>query len=432
MKENAALRGARMKNKYDIIVVGGGFAGAAAAISAGRLGKSVLLIEKYNCMGGAACYDLVNPFMPYMTTDPESGDRIDLSCGLFTEIVDRLRALGGARNEKRSLPFNEEVLKYLLNTMAIESGVELLYQTYVTGVRKEGDKINAVKISNVSGNSEIEADCFIDATGDANLAVMAGCPYRLGRESDNLCQPMTLCFRLAGVKGFDADVKARINALYTEYQASGRIKNPRENVLIFRTLVKDILHFNTTRVVKLDPTNAEDVTKAEITAREQVFEMYNFLRENFDEFKDSTLISTGIQIGVRESRMIEGEYVLTKEDLLSCARFEDSIAVCNYDIDIHSPDGSGTSHYYFPKGEYYAIPYRCLVPKNTANLLVAGRCVSADHDAQASLRIMPTCATLGEAAGVAASLVVENSCYVRDVDVDALRSILRENGAKVD
>lgn len=421
-----------MKNKYDIIVVGGGFAGAAAAISAGRLGKSVLLIEKYNCMGGAACYDLVNPFMPYMTTDPESGDRIDLSCGLFTEIVDRLRALGGARNEKRSLPFNEEVLKYLLNTMAIESGVELLYQTYVTGVRKEGDKINAVKISNVSGNSEIEADCFIDATGDANLAVMAGCPYRLGRESDNLCQPMTLCFRLAGVKGFDADVKARINALYTEYQASGRIKNPRENVLIFRTLVKDILHFNTTRVVKLDPTNAEDVTKAEITAREQVFEMYNFLRENFDEFKDSTLISTGIQIGVRESRMIEGEYVLTKEDLLSCARFEDSIAVCNYDIDIHSPDGSGTSHYYFPKGEYYAIPYRCLVPKNTANLLVAGRCVSADHDAQASLRIMPTCATLGEAAGVAASLVVENSCYVRDVDVDALRSILRENGAKVD
>ena len=421
-----------MKNKYDIIVVGGGFAGASAAISAGRLGKSVLLIEKYNCMGGAACYDLVNPFMPYMTTDPESGERIDLSCGLFTEIVDRLRALGGARNEKRSLPFNEEVLKYLLNIMAIESGVELLYQTYVTGVRKEGERIRAVRISNVSGDSEIEADHFIDATGDANLSVMAGCPYRLGRESDNLCQPMTLCFRLAGVKGYNADVKARINALYTEYQASGRIKNPRENVLIFRTLVEDILHFNTTRVVKLDPTNAEDVTKAEIIAREQVFEMYDFLRENFEEFKDSTLISTGIQIGVRESRMLEGEYTLTKEDLLSCARFDDSIAVCNYDIDIHSPDGSGTSHYYFPKGEYYTIPYRCLVPKNADNLLVTGRCVSADHDAQASLRIMPTCATLGEAAGIAAALAVEKSCASRDVDVKLLQAILRKNGAKVD
>lgn len=421
-----------MKNKYDIIVVGGGFAGAAAAISAGRLGKSVLLIEKYNCMGGAACYDLVNPFMPYMTTDPENGERIDLSCGLFTEIINRLRDLGGARNEKRSLPFNEEVLKYLLNTMAIESGVDLLFQTYVTGVKKNGERIEAVCISNVSGNSEIEADCFIDATGDANLSVMAGCPYRLGRESDNLCQPMTLCFRLAGVKSYDAELKARINTLYSEYQACGKIKNPRENVLIFRTLVEDILHFNTTRVVKLDPTNASDVTKAEIIAREQVFEMYNFLRENFEEFRGSTLISTGIQIGVRESRMIEGEYTLTKDDLLSCAKFEDSVAVCNYDIDIHSPDGSGTSHYYFPKGEYYTIPYRCLIPKNAENLLVAGRCVSADHDAQASLRIMPTCATLGEAAGIAAVLSLESNGNVRAVDTAELRKLLLEKGAKVD
>lgn len=421
-----------MKNKYDIIVVGGGFAGATAAISAARLGKRVLLIEKYNCMGGAACYDLVNPFMPYMTTNPESGERIDLSCGLFTEIVNRLRDLGGARNEKRSLPFNEEVLKYLLNTMAIESGVELLYQSYVTDVRKEGERIKSVIISNVSGNSEIEADCFVDATGDANLSVLAGCPYRLGRECDNLCQPMTLCFRLAGVKGYDAGTKARINSLYSEYQASGKIKNPRENVLIFRTLVEDILHFNTTRVVKLDPTNASDVTKAEIIAREQVFEMYNFLRANFEEFKDSTLISTGMQIGVRESRMIDGEYTLTKDDLLSCAKFEDSVAVCNYDIDIHSPDGSGTSHYYFPKGEYYTIPYRCLIPKKVDNLLVAGRCVSADHDAQASLRIMPTCATLGEAAGVAAVLSLKSDGNVRAVDIAELRKILLDKGAKVD
>lgn len=420
-------------NKYEIIVVGGGFAGAAAAITAARLGKRVLLIEKYNCMGGAACYDLVNPFMPYSTLDPEDGKtRIELSRGLFTEIVDRLRTLGGANQSKRSLPFNEEVLKYVLNTMALESGVDLLYQTYVTGVRKEGERITSVMISNVSGNSEIEADCFIDATGDANLAAMAGCPFRLGRESDNLCQPMTLCFRLAGVKGYDADLKARINALYSEYQACGKIKNPRENVLIFKTLVDGILHFNTTRVVKLNPTNAEDVTKAEIIARGQVFEMYNFLRENFEEFKDSTLISTGMQIGVRESRMIEGEYTLTKEDLLSCARFEDSIAVCNYDIDIHSPDGSGTSHYYFPNGEYYCIPYRCLVPKKAENLLVSGRCVSASHDAQASLRIMPTCTNLGEAAGAAAALALDSNGITRSVDTAKLREILKNNGAKVD
>ena len=139
-----------------------------------------------------------------------------------------------------------------------------------------------------------------------------------------------------------------------------------------------------------------------------------------------------MQIGVRESRMIDGEYTLTKDDLLSCKIFEDTVAVCNYDIDIHSPDGSGTSHYYFPSGKYYGIPYRCMIPKNAENLLVAGRCVSADHDAQASLRIMPTCSNLGEAAGIAAALSLENNSLVREVNVDRLREILREKSAKVD
>ncbi len=418
--------------RYEIIVAGGGFAGAAAAISAARMGKKVLLIEKYNCMGGAAVFDLVNPFMRSSTTDPDDGSRVELSRGIYLEIVDRMRELGGMGPKTWSMMFNEETLKYVLNCMALESGVELLYQTYITGVRKDGERIKSVYISNISGNSEIEADCFIDATGDANITAMAGCPYRLGRESDNLCQPMTLCFRLAGVKNYNADVKSRINTLYRQYQGEGKIKNPREDVLIFRTLVDDILHFNTTRVVKLDPTNAEDVTRAEIIAREQVIEMYDFLRENFEEFKDSTLISTGIQIGVRESRMIQGEYTLTKEDLLAFKSFDDSIAVCNYDIDIHSPDGAGTSHYYFPSGRYYGIPYRCLIPKNAENLLAAGRCISGTHDAQASFRIMPTCTAIGEAAGIAAALALDSKGVVRAVDVNKLRDILSEKGAKVD
>jgi hypothetical protein len=143
-------------------------------------------------------------------------------------------------------------------------------------------------------------------------------------------------------------------------------------------------------------------------------------------------METGAEIGVRESRMIVGDYVLTESDCRAFTKFSDSIAACNYDIDIHNPEGSGTSHYFFPEGEYYTIPYRCLIPKNAENLLVAGRCVSADHDAQASLRIMPTCATLGEAAGIAASLALDKGSDVRLVDVELLRSILRKNGAKVD
>lgn len=422
-----------MGKRYDVIVVGGGFAGAAAAIAAAREGKSVRLIEKYNCLGGAACYDLVNPFMRYWAwMDEEKTEKKILSDGMFMEIVNKLRDMDALKHGNNST-FNEEYLKLLLNRMATEAGVELLYQTTVVGVKKNGNKIEAVTVSNVSGTYDIEGDVFIDATGDANLSHLAGVPYKVGRESDGLCQPMTLCFRLGGVDlALFKGLRPAINELYNKLQEEGKIKNPRENVLVFPNVADGVLHFNTTRIVKLDPTNAEDVTKAEIMAREQVFEMMDFLRENFEAFKNCTLISTGMQIGVRESRMIEGEYTLTQEDLLAYTKFEDGIAACNYDIDIHSPDGAGTSHYYFPTGTYYTIPYRTMVPRDSENLLVTGRCISATHEAQASIRIMSTVCTLGEAAGVAAAVACTDKTTVKDVDVQKVRSILREKGACID
>lgn len=417
-------------DKYEIIVVGGGFAGIAAAVSAARQNKKVLLIEKYNCLGGAACFSLVNPFMPYWTTEQESGRRVNLSCGLFSEILNRLDELNGLHND--ACCFNEEILKYVLNCIAEESNVQILYQSYVTGVETESGRIKSITISNVSGSSELYADYFIDATGDGNLAFLAGYKFMLGRARDNLCQPMTLCFRLANVKIVEnSNIFAEINKLYKKYREKGEIKNPREDVLVFKTLSKDIYHFNTTRIIKLNPTDAYDLTKSEIEARKQVFEIYDFLRNNFKEFKDSILISTGIQIGVRESRMIAGEHILTQEEIISCKRFDDSIAVCNYDVDIHNPDGSGTSHYYFPQGRYYTIPYRCLVPVNSKNLLIAGRCISATHEAQASLRIMPTCCTLGEAAGVAAAIAHSDKQNINDIDINKLQKLLIENGAKI-
>ena len=419
--------------KYDVVVVGGGFAGVGAAIAAARQGKKVRLVEKYNCLGGAAVYDLVNPFMRYWSwTDDQHSGRIMLSEGIFAEIVKKLADMG-AFSKGNKTHFNEELLKLLLNRMMVEAGVELLYQTTVVGAKRNGNKIDAITVSNVSGTYDIEADVFIDASGDANLAHLAGFPYKVGRESDGLCQPMTLCFRLANVdaEGYQA-MRAEINELYSKFQAEGKITNPRENVLVFNCVAKNMLHFNTTRVVKLDPTNAEDVTKAEIIAREQVFEMVNFLRENFEPFKNADLVSTGIQIGVRESRMIVGEHTLNQEEMLAYTKFEDGIAACNYDIDIHSPDGSGTSHYYFPSGKYYTIPYGCLVPKDSENLLVAGRCISTTHEAQASIRIMPTVCTIGEAAGIAAAVACEDKTAVKSVDVQKVRTILRENGAVID
>ncbi len=422
------------EKNFDIIVAGGGFAGAAAAISAARQGKKTLLIEKYNCLGGAAAYDLVNPFMPYWTHDPaDPKKRIDLSRGLFSELLERMKKEGGLKEANGCCTFNEEILKYVLNQMAAESGVHLLYQTYLTGVRREGRRLTSVTVSNVSGTDELSAACFIDATGDANLTNLAGASFTLGREGDHLCQPMTLCFRLANAPvHYSKDLQKRVNEKYAELQKKGEIRNPRENVLVFHTVVDGILHFNTTRVIRLNPTDGEAVTQAELIAREQVMECYCFLKENFEEFRDSVLLSTGIQIGARESRMIHGDYTLTEQDLLAFTKFEDGIAACNYDIDIHSPDGSGTSHYYFPNGAYYTIPYRCLISADADNLLAAGRCISATHEAQASVRIMPTCCTMGEAAGIAAAMAVEKNGDVRAIDIQELRSALRKNGALVD
>ena len=249
---------------------------------------------------------------------------------------------------------------------------------------------------------------------------------------EGFCQPMTTCFKLSGIDRTLYPDRAGINAIYNEVKDRGEITCPRENVLWFNTWSGETVHFNTTRVVKHDPTNAEDVTKAEIIAREQIFELYNLLRERIPAFKNATLISSGLQIGVRESRMIVGEHTLNKDEMLAYTKFEDGIAACNYDIDIHSPDGSGTSHFYFPSGTYYTIPYGCLVPVESENLLVAGRCISATHEAQASIRIMPTVCTIGEAAGVAAAVACEDKVGVSAVDVQKVRDILRSKGAVID
>ena len=416
-----------MKNKYDLIVVGGGFAGVSAAMEAGRKGLQVLLIDKYNCLGGAAANCLILPFMNYWTKDPVTEEKKLLIGDLFNEIIDEMKKLGGL-HENRKI-FDEEILKLVLNRMCTRYGVELLFNTTVTDVSKRDGKILSVTAWGKSRKLELFADYFVDATGDAELSVMAGCGYRLGREEDGLCQPMTLCFRVGGIdmELFRANRKL-INPLYRQFQQEGRIKNPREDVLLFLTMHDGVIHFNTTRVVKHDPTDPADVTKAELTAREQVFEMHGFLKENIPGFENSYVLSTALQIGIRESRMVEGEYVLTQEDLKSLARFEDAIAVANYDIDIHNPEGAGTSHYYFGAGEWYQIPYRCLLPKNCTNLLVAGRCISSTHEAQASYRIMPFCAELGQAAGAAVSVAVKNNTTLRGVDIKELQSILRSEG----
>lgn len=412
---------------YDLIVAGGGFAGVAAACAASREGLSVLLIDKNGFLGGAACGCYVNPFMPYHVT--VNGERRMISDGMFRSILERLDRAGALMKNRSS--FNEELLKLVLDEMTEEYNVRVLFHSYLTEARTENRRIKSVSVVNKSGIRSFEARYFIDATGDADLAVLSGCSFHIGRESDGLCQPMTLCFRIAGV---DTDKLTpenwhAANELYKKFRTEGKILNPREDILRFPHAADGVVHLNSTRIVKKCPVDAFDVSDAERLARKQEYELYTFLKENVPGFENSVLLASAPEIGVRESRMIDGRYTLTVEDLKSCTKFDDAIAAANYDIDIHNPEGSGTSHYYFKENEYYTIPYRSLQPKELDNMLVAGRCISSTHEAQASYRIMPICCTLGEAAGTAIGVCAGADAPTGDADIALIRKKLKEYGA---
>jgi hypothetical protein len=419
--------------KYDLAVIGGGFSGVAAALAAAREGSKVIIIEKGNAFGGAAVNSLVNPFMPH--TAKINGESVNLAAGIFQTIAEKLKAREATLKYITSkklieYSFMEEELKFILNDMICDAGIDVLFHAYLCAVKKKGENIEAVTLATKSGMMDVAADYFIDATGDAQVSFLADVPTVLGRESDNLCQPMTLCFRLGNVdvEKFWA-CRQKLNAEYKIALEAGEFINPRENVLSVKMPVPNVLHLNTTRVVKLDPTSAIDISKAEIIARKQVYEVYEFMKKHADGLEDSYLMMTAPEIGVRESRKIVGEYTLTEKDLRAFTKFDDSIAACNYEIDIHSPEGTGTSHYFFPLGEYYTIPYRCLIPKTVNNLLVAGRCISSDHGAQASYRIMPTVCCIGEAAGTAVGLAVKTKSGVREISVKELQTTLKAHGA---
>ena len=367
------------QNQFDIIVLGGGFTGCAAAEAAAKQGKSVLLLEASGYLGGAASNCLIYPFMMWWTRvdDGEGGKkRHDLSRGLFTEYHAELMARGG---------FHDETLKVIMDERMTAAGVSVLFHATLCGVEKDGAHIRSVSVATKAGVLTFSAKMFIDCTGDADLCVMAGVPTMLGREKDNLCQPMTLCFRVCNVdKKTFYENRQVWQTKYKEWQAAGKITNPREDILVFDHPVEGVLHFNTTRIVKHNPVDPFDVTRAEMEARRQVIELMNFFREEqIPGMENARLVYTAPYIGVRESRMLVGDYVLTGNDLVACTKFDDAIAAGNYDIDIHNPEGSGTSHYYFPEGTWYTIPYRSLIPRaaDCDNLLVGGRCISCDHEA---------------------------------------------------
>lgn len=442
----------------DVIVVGGGPAGICASIAAAREGAKVLLVEQGGFCGGMATLGMVGPFM---TSYDRKGERMIIR-GLFEEIVNRMVERGYAIHPSQVragtgfsswivlghdhvTPFEPEGLKLVLDDMLEEAGVKILYHTQFLRPLMNGGAIEGVEVASKSGLQTIYGKVVIDCTGDGDVAARAGVPFENGNEELGLMQPATMFFHICNCdeKAMDADVQANIHNFYRKdginYRSfHWRVSQARENgdwtmnrvsLGLFRMPKPDEWCVNTSRIMNVDATDNESLTRAEIEGRRQAENILNFLRKYVPGCENAKLKSTGSYIGIRESRHIKGDYRLTADDLLSAKVPEDSILLSANSVDVHGRFGPASNEYVPINGDYYGVPYRSLIAYGVEGLLLAGRCVSADSTAAGAIRVMPPCMAMGQAAGTAAAMAAKAGVSPRSIDAQALRARLKENNA---
>ena len=414
----------------DLLVVGMGPGGLCAAVTAARQGLTVAAAEHYGSPGGMANVGEISPFMPnHCGSEP-------LDRPLYIEWVNRMRNYLASpppptavkRGDDRIIPRYYAMLA--TEDMLLEAGVKLFYHHTFFDVVKEGKRISAVIFTGKSGLSAIRAKMVIDSTGDGDVAAGAGCDFEFGN-ADGYCQPMTLCFKLSHVDRSRTPDHCTISELYCRAKEAGKIDCPREDVLFFSDFDGDVVHFNTTRVIQHDGTNAEELSEAEIIARKQMREFLVFLRASVPGYEQAEIQSVASQIGVRESRRILGLEYLTIEAFERRAKFPDAIARVNYPVDIHNPSGSGTDLRMLGADEYYEIPYGCIVPPSVENLLMGCRAISVDHALHSSMRVMPPVCSIGQAAGMAAAMALKAGCNPADLEGSKVRAALKAFGANL-
>jgi len=335
--------------------------------------------------------------------------------------------------------FDPEALKFVLLNLMEREKVDILFHTFICGAIVEGREVKGVLVANKGGISAILAKVTVDATGDGDVCFFAGCPF--WKEKKENLQGVTLMFTLRGIneEKLPEDL-SYLEKLTQEARRKGEINLPFYDSprLGFKgkRVRKDEMNVNIDMITGIDGTDPEDLTLAEKECRKRVWELIRFYRKNIPGMENCYLVETATQVGIRETRRIKGLYQLKKEDVLKAKKFVDRIAQASFFIDIHSPQQylnweKWIKKYSLPPGEWYEIPYRCLVPVYHENLLVAGRCISADHWANGSLRVMPTCMATGQAAGVAAALSVKKDCYPRNLDVKEIQAQLQKQGVKL-
>ncbi len=432
---------------YDVAVVGGGPAGVVAAIAAARLGCSVLLVERFGALGGTGTNGLVNAFNPF-----SDGERA-LVRGIGLEILQRAYRRGylsprvspetWEKGYMQWIPFYGEGLKLLLDEMVLEAGVDVRFFTTMIDVIREGERLTGLVLHSREGLFAVRGRSFVDCTGDADLTARAGYPCELG-DDQGRTMPPTLCSYVTNVdyeayRSFVGSPSWQETLHRALDEGAFTVWDPHVPGIFFSG--EDHGMLNAGHVFGVVGLDSQDLSKGMIRGRQLAQEFVAFYRRYVPGCEGLVHVATAPMLGVRESRRVVGEYVLTHEDFSARRSFPDEIGRYNNPIDIHimSPDREAYEAYHtmytrsfrLPPGESYGIPYRSLVPRGAPNLWVAGRCISTDRLMQGSTRVMPCCFVTGQAAGVAAALSCAQGVTAQTLHPALLQRTLREQGAYV-
>ena len=422
-----------VRHEVDIFVAGGGPAGCAAAIAAARQGLSVFLAERHSCLGGMGTAGQVPAFMTF--TDGEHF----LADGIGREIAERLAEASGLEL-RRTLCIDAETLKRVYDDLVAEAGVALTFETALIAVEKDSDaRVAHAVLAAKSGLFAVRAKVFIDGTGDGDLAAWAGAPFEKG-DADGSMMPGTLCSLWACVD-WDAVREGGLgagNKRIEEAYADGVFTTLDRHLPGMWRVGDDLGGGNIGHTFGVDATDERSVTEALVWGRKLVLEYERYYKHYLEGFERMKLVATGSLLGIRETRRILGDYVLCLDDFKSRAVFDDEIGRYCYPVDIHASKPDEAHYRQFERefrtlrygpGESYGIPYRILTPRGLSNVLVAGRCVSADRYLQGSIRVMPGCFITGQAAGVAAALAIDKGADTRGIAVAELQQRLKTMGA---